>query len=210
MSRILVFGAGGRSGRAAVEEARRRGHQVRAAVRDPTKYDDLAADGVEVVAGDVTDAADVARLAEGQDAVIAGVYDGSADPARFLPAAARALVDGLGKTEVTRLVWVGLASILETESGVLLMDTSDYPQEYRSFYLAHQAAADVLAGSNLDWVSLAPAGDFDHAHPDRTGAYRVAPARADSRVSYADFGIALVDHVERPQGERVRLGVEAG
>jgi putative NADH-flavin reductase len=210
MGKVLVFGAGGRAGRAAAEEARRRGHQVTAAVRNPTKYDDLAADGVEVATGDVTAAADIARLADGHDAVIVAVYDGSADLATFFNATAQALVDGLTKAGVARLVWVGLASTLETESGTLLMDTPGYPQDYRSFYLAHAAAADVLASSDLDWLSIAPAGDFDHAHPDRTGKYRTTPAEATSRISYADFAIALLDEVEAPQHHRTLLGVEAG
>jgi putative NADH-flavin reductase len=210
MSKVLVFGAGGRAGRAAAEEARRRGHQVTAAVRNPTKYDDLAVDGVQVVAGDVTAAADVARLADGQDAVIAAVYDGGADPAAFFTATAHALVDGLTKAGVARLVWVGLASTLETESGALLMDTPGYPQDYRSFYLAHAAAVDVLGSSDLDWLTIAPAGDFDHGNPDRTGKYRTTPAEATSRISYADFAIALLDEVDAPQHHRTLLGIEAG
>jgi putative NADH-flavin reductase len=99
---------------------------------------------------------------------------------------------------------------LETESGALLMDTPGYPQDYRSFYLAHAAAADVLASSDLDWLTIAPAGDFDHAHPDRTGKYRTTPAEATSRISYADFAIALLDEVDAPQHHHTLLGVEAG
>ena len=48
-----------------------------------------------LVAGDVTDAARIAELAAGHDAVIAAVYDGGTDPTEFFPKAARALVDGL-------------------------------------------------------------------------------------------------------------------
>ncbi|MET9267300.1 NAD(P)H-binding protein [Amycolatopsis sp. NPDC004079] len=51
MSKIVIFGAGGRAGRQAVAEARRRGHEVTAVVRDPSRYPDLA----DVVTGDVTD-----------------------------------------------------------------------------------------------------------------------------------------------------------
>ncbi|ADB29598.1 conserved hypothetical protein [Kribbella flavida DSM 17836] len=202
MSRVLVFGAGGRAGRAAVEEAVRRGHQVTAAVRTPGKYADLPA---TVVAADVTDAAAVERLAADHDAVVAAVYDGGSDPTEFFPRAGRALADGVG---TGRLVWVGLASILAAESGVPLMDTPGYPQEYRAFFLAHQAAADLFAESKADWVSIAPAGDFDHENPARTGAYRLAPAAADSRISYADLAIALLDEIDEPRHHGVLLGVE--
>jgi putative NADH-flavin reductase len=194
MGKILVIGA---RGRAAVEEARRRGHQVTPVARTTDGAEDL-------VIGDVTDAVRIKELAAGHDAVIAAVYDGGVDPAEFFPKAARALVDGLPDT---RLIWVGLASILPGEDGVLVMDRPDYPQEYRSFFLAHQAALDTFAGSALDWVSVAPAGDFNHADPRRTGAYRLSPGNPAALISYADFAIALLDEYERPAHHRQAIGV---
>ena len=195
MSKILVIGARGRAGQAAVDEARRRGHEVTAVAR-------AAGDGL--VAGDVTDPERIAELAAGHDAVIAAVYDGGTD---FFTKASRALVDGLEKAGVSRLVWVGLASILPTADGTLLMDTPTYPQEYRAFYLAHQAALDTFAASTLDWVSIAPAGDFNHADLTRTGAYRLTPADASSLISYADLAIALVDEADRPTHHHTAIGV---
>ena len=200
MSKILVIGARGRAGAAAVAEARERGHDVLGVAR--------TAEG-GLIAGDVTDAGRIAGLAAGYDAVIAGVYDGGSDPGEFFPAAARALVEGLEKAGVSRLVWVGLASILPTADGTLLMDSPGYPTEYRSFFLAHQAALDLFAGSPLDWVSIAPAGDFNHADPSRKGSYRVAPADAQDLISYADLAIALVDEVDHPEHHREGIGVVA-
>ncbi|GAA3739201.1 NAD(P)-dependent oxidoreductase [Plantactinospora mayteni] len=210
MSRIVVFGAGGRGGRAAVDEARRRGHQVTAVVRDPDRHPDLGSDGVRLVAGDVTEAADVARIAAGHQAAISSVYDPGTAPDVFFTAAARALLAGLPRAGVPRLVVVGLASVLETADGTPLMDTAGYPQEYRSFSLGHAAGMAVLrAESGLDWVVLSPAGDFDHGGA-RTGRYRTASAEAGSRISYADFAIALLDEIDRPTAYRIQLGVERG
>jgi uncharacterized protein len=210
MSRIVVFGAGGRAGRAAVAEARRRGHQVTAVVREPGKYGGLAADGVRLAAGDVTDVDSVARVAERHDAAISAVYDAGAEPAAFFTAAARALIDGLPPAGVGRLLVVGLASVLRNASGVALMDTPGYPQEYRSFYLAHAAGADVLRAANteLDWLVVSPAGDFDHGGV-RTGRYRMAAADAESRVTYADLAVALLDEIDTPKHHRMHLGIEA-
>ncbi|MEV6287211.1 NAD(P)H-binding protein [Kribbella sp. NPDC051770] len=206
MSKILVFGAGGRAGSAAVEEALRRGHEVTAAVRTPSKYAAARATpsvgGPTVVAADVTDPAAVARLTSAHDAVIAAVYDPTPD---FFPRAGKALAEGVGST---RLVWVGLASILATSNGTLLMDTPGYPTEYRAFFEAHQAAVDQLTNSQADWVSITPSGDFDHEHPERTGAYRITPGDATSRISYADLAIALLDEIDDPRHHGVLLGVE--
>ncbi|MFF8609545.1 NAD(P)-dependent oxidoreductase [Streptomyces sp. NPDC015346] len=212
MSKIIVFGAGGRAGRAAVAEARNRGHQVTAAVRDPAAHAGLSAlDGVRTVAGDVTDVGGVARLSAGHDAAISAVYDPAERPEAFFTAASRALLDGLMRAGVNRLVGVGLASVLETSSGALLMDTPGYPQEYRGFYLGHAAATDVLraATSGPDWLVLSPAGDFDHSGA-RTGRYRTAPAEATSRITLADFAIALLDEIDAPRHHRAHIGVEAG
>lgn len=211
MSEVIVFGAGGRVGRAAVEEARRYGRQVTAVVRDPATHGDLATDGVRVVAGDVTDAGSVAALAAGHDAAISAVYDAVARPDAFFVDAARALRDGLTRAGVGRLVTVGLASVLPTASGVLLMDTPGYPQEYRSFYLGHAAGTDVLRAETtpLDWLVISPAGDFDHGGA-RSGRVRIAPADAASRISHADFAIALLDEIHTPKHHRTHLGVEGG
>jgi len=211
MSKVVIFGAGGRAGRAAVGETHRRGHQVTAVVRDPARYADLATGGVHLLAGDVTDASSVARVAQGHDAAISAVYDADAQPDAFFPAASNALLDGLARASVGRLIVVGLASVLETASGVALMDTPGYPQEYRFFYLGHAAGTDALraAATELDWLVVSPAGDFDHDGA-RTGRYRTATAEAGSRISYADFAIALLDEIDTPKHHHAHLGVEAG
>ena len=197
MGKILVIGARGRAGRAAVEEALRRGHEVTPVARTTDGSPDL-------IAGDVTDAAGIAELVGGHDAVIAAVYDGESDPTEFFPKAARALVDGL---QGVRLIWVGLASNLAGSDGTPLMDSPGYPQEYRSLFLAHQAALETFAASSLDWVSLAPAGDFNHADPTRTGSYRLGPGDPTALTSYADFAIALLDEYDRAAHHRQALGV---
>lgn len=195
-SRIIVFGAGGRVGRAAVAEARRRGHEVTAAGR---------ADGK------VTDPAAVARLAAGHDAAIVAVYDPGVPSGEFFPAVARALAEGLPAAGVKRLVSVGLASVLPTTSGDLLMDTPGYPQEWREFYVGHGAGTEALraaAPDVLDWVVLSPAGDFDH-EGGPSGGYALAPAAADSRITPGDFARALLDEVEVPTLRRIHAGVSA-
>ncbi|MET9694358.1 NAD(P)H-binding protein [Streptomyces sp. NPDC006514] len=194
--KIIIFGAGGRVGRAAEAEARRRGHEVTAAGR---------ADG------EVTDPADVARLAAGHDAAIVAVHDPATSPGEFFPAVARALAQGLPTAGVTRLVSVGLASVLPTATGDLLMDAPGYPQEWREFYVGHGAGTEALhaaAPDSLDWVVLSPAGDFDH-EGEPSGGYALAPAAAESRITTADFARALLDEVEVTTLRRTHAGVSA-
>ncbi|MFD9337953.1 NAD(P)-dependent oxidoreductase [Streptomyces sp. NPDC060028] len=193
--RIIVFGGRGRVGRAVVAEARARGHEVTVAGR---------ADG------EVTSAVDVARLAAGHDVAVAAVYDPQAAPGEFFPAAARALAVGLSEAGVRRLVSVGLASVLPTGSGALLMDTPGYPQEWREFYVGHGAGTEALraaAPGGLDWAVLSPAGDF--AVGEAVGGYAFAPADAAGRISHADFARAVLDEALDPTVHGAHAGVSA-
>ncbi|GIH22025.1 3-beta hydroxysteroid dehydrogenase [Acrocarpospora phusangensis] len=201
---IVVFGAGGRAGRQAVAEARRRGHAVTAVVRDPAGHSDLS----DVrVAGDVTDPVSIEHAAAGHDAAISAAVDLSRPPHDFFTSSARALATGLAKAGVPRLVVVGLASIMPGASGAPLMDEPGYPNEYRAFYLGHAAGLDVLRDCDLDWAYVAPAGDFSR-DGTRTGRYQIAehgdPA---SRITYADFAVALVDEIEAPRHRRTAASV---
>lgn len=202
---IVVFGAGGRAGRQAVAEARRRGHQVTAVVRDPAAHGDLS--DVRVVAGDVTDPVSVERAAAGHDAALSAAADLSVAPHDFFTASARALSTGLAKAGVPRLVVVGLASVMPGASGAPLMDEPGYPNEYRDFFLGHAAGLDELRTCDLDWAYVAPAGDFDH-DGTRTGRYLLADhGDMTSRITYADFAIALLDEVEAPRHHRAAISI---
>ncbi|MEV7617480.1 NAD(P)H-binding protein [Streptomyces sp. NPDC089799] len=194
--KIIIFGATGRVGRAAVAEARRRGHHVTEAQRPGT---------------DVTSPEDIARAAAGHDAAIVAVYDPAAAPAEFFPAVGSALASGLPASGVRRLVSVGLASVLPTASGELLMDTEGYPQEWRPFYAAHAAGTGALraaAPATLDWAVLSPSGDFDHEGTP-AGRYVRAPADAAARITPADFARALLDEIETPTVHAAHIGVTA-
>jgi putative NADH-flavin reductase len=224
MANIIIFGAGGRAGRAAVAEALSRGHQVTAVVRDPAKYSDLGAagptsaggasgtrgvSGATVMAGDVTDADSVATLAVGHDAVIHAAGDLTAVPGEFFTAAARALVSGLTTAGVNRLVAVGIGTVLEAAPGVPIYTTEGFPAEHRAFSEGHATELPVFAGSMLDWLVVAPPPVF-LSEAVRTGKYRLGGALAlpnTESFSYADLAVALVDQIEEPTRHRELVGL---
>ncbi|WP_116952657.1 NAD(P)-dependent oxidoreductase [Jiangella endophytica] len=213
MTRIVVFGAGGRAGRAVLAESVGRGWDVTAVVRDPARHADLSADGgrVTLAAGDVTDADAVARLAEGHDAAVHAAASLSVPAADFFPAAASALLTGLAEAGTARLVAVGLASQLPDVTGRPLIDAPGYPTEYRDFMLGHGAGLDVFrtAETTVDWLVVAPAGDFDHGGTP-AGGYRIVPGDAAARITYADLAVAVADEIEAPRHHRLLLGCAAG
>ncbi|TXS39291.1 NmrA family transcriptional regulator [Streptomyces sp. or43] len=203
-----MFGAGGRAGRRAVAEAVARGHRVTAVVRDPDRYPDLAGAGVTIVAGDVTRADSVAEVAAGHDAAIsaAGRLDMPSD--EFYVSAAHALLDGLARAGVERLVLIGIGSVLETAPGVAVHDAPGFPQEARAFSLGHTAELAALraAGTDIDWLVIAPPPVMLDNEAPRTGHYRTGGEQvmADGApsFSYADLAVALIDEIETPKHHR--------
>jgi hypothetical protein len=95
------------------------------------------------------------------------------------------------------------------------VDAASFPPEYRPFSLAHAAGLEVLGAQAdsparpLDWVSLAPAGDFDR-EGGRTGRYAIRPhGDPAALISYPDFAIALLDEIERDGGTEIEGAGEA-
>jgi putative NADH-flavin reductase len=93
MSNVVLFGANGAIGQALAAELLSRGHTVTGVTRNGTS----PTPGVTAVQGDAANAADVARLVTGADAVISAMgprHDGS-EPVDSLSTATHALIDGL-------------------------------------------------------------------------------------------------------------------
>jgi putative NADH-flavin reductase len=222
MNGIVVFGAGGRAGRAVTAEALDRGHPVTAVVRDPGRYPELGVDGVSVVRGDVTDPGSVADVLDGRTAAVHAVspFSGpeqgfdSLDP-EFFVRAADALLDGLAASGsgVRRLVAVGLfVNLFGADGRAVMDDPAVFPAEIRPFALAHTAGLRRLreaAPESVDWVMLTPPAQLVNGGA-RTGRYRLGGESApdgSAYLSYADLAVAVVDEIERPTRHRVRVSV---
>ena len=70
--KIVLFGATGNIGQRIAKEALSRGHEVVGVVRDPEKVQSPDA-RVTLVKGDATDAASVAKVARGMDAIVSAI-----------------------------------------------------------------------------------------------------------------------------------------
>ena len=104
---VLVTGATGFVGGRLVPELVAAGHDVRALVRDPSRYD--PPEGVEVVRGDLLDSASLAGAFEGVDAAYYLVHSmgTGGDFAERDRRAARNFVDAADGTGVDRVVYLG-------------------------------------------------------------------------------------------------------
>ena len=110
MSTVLVTGATGYIGGRLVPELLAAGHTVRCLARNPAKIgDEEWADRVEVVRGDVTDAASLEGAMDGVDAAYYLVHSmgGGTDFSARDREAAATFRDAAGRASIERIVYLG-------------------------------------------------------------------------------------------------------
>lgn len=220
----MVFGAGGRAGRAVIEEARRRGHRVVGVVRDPRRHPDLVdrtdAD-LRIVAGDLTDPATAVVTDEGA-ALVNAVTPFTAPPDSFDDfddAYYVRLVDNLtraARVSGSRVIEIGHVATLKVGGGRLYEDADAFPAFLRPFAEARARglAAWHCQSDPVDWLVVTPPPVLSPEAPS-IGRYRLAgdeldPALAALPLSYADLAIAVVDQIDSPTGHRAQVAVYAG
>lgn len=197
--KIAVLGASGRAGSEIAREAAARGHQVLAIARNPAKIPSV--EGVTATAGDASDPEALAPLIAGSDAVISALhFDVSADT----------LLGALRKAGVHRLLVTGGAASLEVAPGKRLIDSPDFPEEWKPFATGGITFLDALRQvDDVDWTFFSPAALIFEG--PRTGAYRtggdllLTDEAGESKISFADYAIAMVDELEAHRHSRARF-----
>ncbi|NBW11440.1 MAG: NAD(P)-dependent oxidoreductase [Caulobacteraceae bacterium] len=197
--KIAVLGASGRAGSEITKELASRGHSVTAIARKPEAIpiDDL----ITPVQGDASDPAALATLIKGSDAVVSALHFD-------VPAAT--LLSALKTAGVPRLLVTGGAASLEVAPGIRLIDTPEFPEEWKVFAQGGITFLDALkAGTDIDWTFFSPAAFIEEG--PRLGRFRlgtdqlVVDDKGESRISFADYAIAMVDEVETPKHSRARF-----
>lgn len=208
---VLLFGASGRIGRRIADELLDRDHDVTGASRSG-EIADVEHPDFEAVAGDATDPDEVARLAEGRDAVASALGPSDDSDVGVLTEMATGLLEGLDRTDVDRLVWVGGAGGLNAEPGTKFVETDEFPDEIEPIARAHIDALEILReADDVDWSYLAPPAVIEPG--ERTGEYRTAAGKlvadedGESYISMEDYAVAFVDELENDDAIHTQLGV---
>jgi len=200
--KIAVFAAAGRIGSRIVNEALNRGHAVTAVVRHPENYT-LIHQHLKVAKADLFNSQDVETGAFDQDAVVSAYSPAKGIPASTITEVAIPLINGLKQAHVKRLLIVGGAGSLEVSPGVQLVDTPDFPAEYKSVSLAHREALKLYQREKeLNWTFVSPSAEI---YPgERTGKFRtgtnqlLTDAQGRSHISMEDYAVAVIDEIENP------------
>jgi uncharacterized protein len=205
---VVVYGATGNSGSEIVKELLKRGHKVTAVAR---KVGSLkAADGLTVKTDDLSNVDAIAATIKGADAVVSAYAPPMDDTDALLGVTDREIA-AVKKAGAKRLLVVGGAGLLEVAPGVTLIKSGHLPVEYLPIATSHEKALAVLRKSDINWTYLSPAAYF--VPGDRTGKFRlgtkelIADAKGESKISFADYAIALADEIEKPAHERASFSV---
>lgn len=210
--KIALIGATGFVGSAILKEALDRGHEVTAIVRHPEKLP--LHSKLHPQRGDIYNADEVARLVAGHDAVISAFNPGWSDPDIYNQQVkgTEAIINGVKKAGVRRVLWVGGAGGLEVKPGVHAVDTPEFPKDWKQGSLATREALNLLRKeSSLDWSYLSPSADLSPGQ--RTGKFRLGKdqllldANGQSRISVEDYAMTMINEVEKPAHIRQRFTV---
>ena len=199
--RITVIGGSGTTGSAAVAEAARRGHTVTSVTRSGRHVEGAAAD----VIAELADAAVIELINDSDATIIAISPDRTGGSTQPVIDAFKALI---AARPAGRVIVVGGAGSLLDADGRRLVDSPDFPEDYRGEALAF---ADVLelfraAGDAVAWTLVSPAPGYPV--PESSGAYvSGSDSPVGDTLSAADMALALIDEAEKDAHQGVRFTV---
>ena len=197
--KVAVLGASGRAGSQITKELIARGHDVLAIARKPEAI--AEGTGVKAAAGDASDPAALAQTIKGSDAVISALH---------FDVSAATLLSAVKQAGVKRLLVTGGAASLEVAPGVRLIDAPDFPEAWKLPAMGGiQFLEDLRHEGEIDWTFFSPAALIFEG--PRLGQYRsdtdrlVTDEAGESKISFADYAIAMVDALEQHLHSRARF-----
>ncbi len=200
--KIALIGATGNVGTRILAEALSRGHQVTGIARSAEKL--KGRNGVTPKQVDLADESKLAEAVRGHDAIVVSVRYQHNDVRHALAAAKAA--------GVRRILFVGGAASLEASPGVRLLDTPGFPEAIKVEAAPAAAALDRIREEKaLDWTFVSPSIVLGPG--ERTGKFRIGgdqvlkDANGESRISYEDLAVAILDELENPRHIRKRFTV---
>lgn len=209
MKKVAIVYAAGKQGTCLVNEAVARGYDVTGFVRGNGKIANPAAKTV------VKDLFDLTRedLA-GFDVVIDAFGAWTPETLPLHRTSLKHLCDILSGTKIRLLVVGGAGSLyVNPEHTVQVKDLESFPDAFKPLANMQGAALDDLRKrSDVLWTFLSPAADFV-ADGARTGEYLLGGEeyfvndKGESRISYADYAIAMIDEIENANNIQKRFSV---
>ena len=197
--KIAVYGASGMIGSRVAAEAVSRAHEVTGITRSGGELPD----GVRAVRASADDVASAKELAAESDALVAAIGPSrtGGDHQDYLDAIDNLIAAVQGTA--TRLIVVGGAGSLVV-NGNRVVDSPDFPAEYKTESLTVSQALENLRASDVNWTMLSPA--LAIAPGERTGVFRLGQDEPiGEHISAEDYAVALINELEQPAHNKQRF-----
>ena len=207
--RVLIVGATGGTGRALVEQALERGHEVTALVRQASRLRH-SHPRLAVLVGDVMRPGSLDAAVRGQDAVLSALgHKRWFYPTRILSSGTRHLIDAMRRHGVRRLVVETALGVGETWWQMGVYYTLFVRIVILPFYFFDKRRQEsVVRRSGLDWTLVRPGAL--HNGP-RRGKFRRGPRVGHwlwtVGISRADVAAFMLDQVSDPQYLGAAVGI---
>jgi hypothetical protein len=214
--KIALIGATGFVGNAILKEALSRDSKVTAIARNPAKLN-VNDENLSVVEGDVMDKEKLAEQLKGHDIVISAYNPGWTNPDIYNEylKGAQNIQEATKQAGVKRLFVIGGAGSLYLDGGLQVIDTFEFPEEYKPGASAAKDYLDIIRKEKeLDWTFLSPAIEMNKSTSGkRKATYRIgleSPVfnnRRRSLISVEDLAVAVLDETENAKHIRKRFTV---
>lgn len=201
--RIVIFGANGATGRLLTRRALDAGHTVVAVTRHPGQFP-ISATALTVTEADVRDAAAVAAVVGGADAVLSTLgVTFTMDPVDTYSVGVANIVTAMQTGGVDRLAVVSSTAVADypgrTDMPFALRVVQPVISRIfgKTLYADMRRMEDAVAGSGLNWTIVRPSGLFDLPEVTEYIAGRRDPVGAfTSRTDLADYLLKLAESPE--------------
>ncbi len=190
--KVLVFGAGGKTGSAVVQQAVAAGHQVTAFTHHAGDYHGPA--GVAIKEGDATDPDAVAAAVAGQDAVIDTIggkapYKSNITLERDV---AKAVIAAMQRHAVRRLLVTSSLGVGDSESHATVILRILLKTFLRGATVDKAAMERDVEASGLDWTIARPAVLNDDPATGDVRVFDPATGNKAHKIGRADLAAWLV------------------
>ena len=216
---IVLLAATGRAGSVILNELVSRGHNIIAVARNLEKLPHNLPNNVKAEKDDLNSVERLREIIKGADAVVSAFGPSSSDPRYVtditytdqLVDVTKRVIAAVNGNGHSRLIVVGGVGSLEFSPGVTVLNSGYWPEAYVPIATSHTKAFAALKDSDINWTYFSPPMQIQPGA--RTGKFRlggeqlIKDKQGNSKISFEDYAVALVDELENPKHERSRFTI---
>lgn len=202
-TKVVVFGASGRTGKPFIKQALEQGLEVTAFVRTPSKLD-ITHPSLRIITGDAMDKEAVSQAIVGQDAVVSCLGGSGMGKSTALTDMTSAIVQGMQAHGVRRILYVASAGIHKEVPGMFGWIVQ---MMLRNVLADHRGATNQFVDGDLTYTIARPLRLIDG---ELTGMYRMEETgvpRKGSQISREDVAHFLLQRLNAEPAKSESVGL---